>query len=89
MTTVVEITGSMLRAGRILAGLSQEDLAQQAGISRPRLTVWEGSSNEVPNARAPALGRIVSVLESEGIHFIEGGVQRVQPPPARAATRLR
>jgi transcriptional regulator with XRE-family HTH domain len=72
--TIVEITGGMLRAARSLTGLSQQELADRASISRPCLTAWEGSSGSVPNAKARALHRVVSVLEAEGIRFSDGGV---------------
>jgi transcriptional regulator with XRE-family HTH domain len=41
--TIVEITGGMLRAARSLTGLSQQEFADRASISRPCLTAWEGS----------------------------------------------
>jgi len=44
--TIVEITGGMLRAARSLTGLSQQERADRASISRPCLTAWEGSSGE-------------------------------------------
>jgi len=72
--TIVEITGGMLRAARSLTGLSQQELAERASISRPCLTAWEGSSGSVPNAKASALHRVVSALEAEGIRFSDGGV---------------
>ena len=72
--TTVEITGGMLRAARSLTGLSQQELAERASISRPCLTAWEGSSGSVPNAKARALHRVVSALEAEGIRFSDGGV---------------
>jgi transcriptional regulator with XRE-family HTH domain len=72
--TIVEITGGMLRAARSLAGLSQQELAERASISRACLTAWEGSSGSVPNAKARALHRVVSALEAEGIRFSDGGV---------------
>ncbi len=79
--TIVEITGGMLRAARSLTGLSQQELAERASISRPCLTAWEGSSGSVPNAKARALHRVVSALEAEGIRFSDGGVhlQRTAP----------
>jgi transcriptional regulator with XRE-family HTH domain len=70
---VIEITGGMLRAARGLTGLSQQEIAERARISRPSLTTWENSSSSVPSANARALGRVVSVLENEGIVFIAGG----------------
>jgi transcriptional regulator with XRE-family HTH domain len=71
--TIIEITGSMLRAARSLAGLSQQEIAGRARISRPSLTTWENSSSSVPSANTRALGRVVSVLENEGVVFIAGG----------------
>jgi transcriptional regulator with XRE-family HTH domain len=61
--TIVEITGGMLRAARSLTGLSQQQLADRAAISRPCLTAWEGSSGSVPNAKPRALHRVAALLE--------------------------
>ena len=72
--TIVEITGGMLRAARSFTGLSQQEPAGRASISRPCLTAWEGSSRSVPNAKARALHRVVSALEAEGIRFSDDGV---------------
>jgi len=79
--TIVEITGGMLRAARSLTGLSQQELADRASISRPCLTAWEGSSASVPNANTRALHRVVSALEAEGIQFTDGGVHLQRPAP--------
>ena len=76
--TIVEITGGMLREARGLTGLSQQELAERASISRPCLTAWEGSSGSVPNAKARALHRVVSALEAEGIRFSDGGATAAQ-----------
>ena len=79
--TIVRITGGMLRAARSLAGLSQQEVADRAAISRPSLTTWEGSSGSIPNANARALDRVITALEAEGIRFSDGGVhlQRTAP----------
>jgi transcriptional regulator with XRE-family HTH domain len=79
--TIVEITGGMLRAARSLTGLSQQELADRASISRPCLTAWEGSSGSVPNAGVRALHRVVSALEAEGIRFSDGGVHLQRSTP--------
>jgi transcriptional regulator with XRE-family HTH domain len=79
--TIVEITGGMLRAARSLTGLSQQELADRASISRPCLTAWEGSSGSVPNASTRALHRVVSALEAEGIEFRPNGVHLQRPAP--------
>jgi transcriptional regulator with XRE-family HTH domain len=62
--TIVEITGGMLPAVRSLTGLSQQELADRASISRPCLMAWEGSSGSVSNAKARALHRVLSAAES-------------------------
>jgi len=79
--TMVRITGGMLRAGRCLVGLSQQEVADRACVSRPSLTTWEGSSGSIPNANARALDRVVSALEAEGVRFAIDGVylQRAVP----------
>jgi transcriptional regulator with XRE-family HTH domain len=41
----------MLRAARSLAGLSQQELADRASISRPCPAAWEGSSGSVLHPR--------------------------------------
>ena len=78
---ITRITGGMLRAARSLAGLSQQEVADRAAISRPSLTTWEGSSGSVPNANARALDRVVAALEAEGIVFVDGGVHLQRPAP--------
>jgi DNA-binding transcriptional regulator YiaG len=67
--TIVEITGGMWRAARSLIGLTQQELADRASISRPCLAAWEGSSDRVPNAGVHALHRVVIALQAEGIEF--------------------
>jgi DNA-binding transcriptional regulator YiaG len=70
----VQITGAMLRAARGLVGLSQQEVAQRANVTRPTVTVWEGSSDAVPNANCRAFGRVVEVLETQGVRFRHDGV---------------
>jgi transcriptional regulator with XRE-family HTH domain len=77
----IRITGNQLRAGRALAGLSMEDLADRAKLCRRSISKWEGSSNAVPDAMVAHLSRAVDVLEGEGIRFSDGGVHLQRPPP--------
>ncbi len=82
---LIRITGSQLRAGRALAGLTIEDLATRAGLCRHSVTKWEHSSNAVPEANVNHLSRCLDVLEAEGVRFgNDGGVfpQRVAPVAA-------
>jgi len=83
---IIEITGGMLRAARSLTGLTQEELAARASISRPCLTAWEGSSNGMPNAGVHALHRLVTALQAEGVVFVSGGVQLRHPVPTAGIT---
>jgi hypothetical protein len=68
-----KITGTMIRAGRVFAHLSQEQLAARAGIHRDCLRTWEGSSDAVPGAQYRTLCKLIDVLQSEGIRFHENG----------------
>jgi hypothetical protein len=71
----------MIRAGRVFAQLSQDQLAARAGIHRDCLRTWEGSSDAMPRAQYRTLCRLIDALESEGVRFSEDGVhlQRTAP----------
>jgi transcriptional regulator with XRE-family HTH domain len=84
---LVRITGAQIRAGRALAGLTIEDLANRAQLCRHSVRKWEGSSNAVPSAMVDHLSRAVDVLEAEGVRFTDGGVQ-LQRPATPTATVL-
>ena len=83
--TIVEITGGMLRAARSLTGLTQQELADRASISRPCLTAWEGSSDSIPNAGVHAFHRVVSALQAEGVAFHPNGVSLQRSAPSAGA----
>ncbi|TBC00434.1 transcriptional regulator [Rhizobium ruizarguesonis] len=62
-----------LRAGRALLGISQEELATLAGVSRHivvRLEKCEG------NVLADSLSRVRLALEGAGVVFVEATVDR-------------
>jgi hypothetical protein len=75
------ITGTMIRAGRVFAHLSQEQMAARAGIHRDCLRAWEGSSDAVPAAQYRTLCRLIDALEAEGVRFTDSGVHRLRPAP--------
>jgi transcriptional regulator with XRE-family HTH domain len=77
----IRITGSQLRAGRALAGLTIEEVAERARLSRRSLSKWEGSSNATPSAMVDHFCRALDVLEAEGVRFSDNGVslQRTAP----------
>jgi transcriptional regulator with XRE-family HTH domain len=71
---LVRITGSQIRAGRALAGLTIEELAARAQLCRHSVRKWEGSSNAVPSGMVDYLSRAPDVLEGEGARFMGDGV---------------
>jgi len=84
----IRITGSQLRAGRALAGLSMEDLADRAKLCRRSISKWEGSSNAVPDAMVDHLSRALDVLEAEGVRFSDSGVYLQRPGPMAGSTTV-
>jgi transcriptional regulator with XRE-family HTH domain len=78
---LVRITGAQIRAGRVLAGLTIEDLASRAQLCRHSIRKWETSSNAAPSAMVDHLSRALDVLESEGVRFSDNGVQLQRPVP--------
>jgi len=78
---IPKLTGNLFRAGRALAGLTRDDLASRAGLSRDVLRTWEISSESIVPAQYQMLCRAIEALEAEGIRFSDSGVhlQRAAP----------
>ncbi|WP_237684447.1 helix-turn-helix transcriptional regulator [Pseudaminobacter soli (ex Zhang et al. 2022)] len=77
---MTEIMG-VLRAGRALLGLSQEELAGLAGVSRQIVVrIEKGESNVLVDA----IDKVRSALEAGGVIFIDGSPER---GPGVAMTR--
>jgi hypothetical protein len=77
--TMIRLSGSQLHAGRVLAGLSIDDLAERAKLCRHSVRKWETSSNAIPGAMYPHLCRVIDILESEGVRFTARGVEQSRP----------
>lgn len=69
MDSTLEIMGA-LRAGRALLGLSQEELASRAGLSRQILVRIEKGEQ---NVLVESIEKVRAALESGGVVFIDGG----------------
>jgi transcriptional regulator with XRE-family HTH domain len=86
-----KLTGNLIRAGRALAGLTRDDLAERAGLSRDVLRSWEVSSDALVPAQYQMLCRPIEALEAEGIRSTVDGVrlQRAAPvtSPAKQGSR--
>ena len=72
MDSTTEIMGA-LRAGRALLGLSQEELAVLAGVSRQIIVRIEKCEL---NVLADSLDKVRSALEEGGVVFIEASGNR-------------
>jgi len=78
---IPKLTGNLFRAGRALAGLTRDDLANRAGLSRDVLRRWEISSESIVPAQYQMLCRAIEALEAEGVRFAESGVQLQRTAP--------
>ena len=83
---LIRITGLQFAAGRVLASLSRQELAQRAGLSYHAIRDWERSSNAIPGATYSHLCRAIYVLEDAGVCFTDGGVCRKRPATPAVST---
>jgi transcriptional regulator with XRE-family HTH domain len=61
------ITGRQLRAARILAGLTQRQLAQAVGAHERAARYWELKENKLPTSTTSILEKIEAVLRNHGV----------------------
>ena len=61
------VTGRQLRAARILAGLTQKQLAQAVGVHERAARYWELKNNTAPTSTLSMLAKIEAVLLSHGV----------------------
>ena len=61
------ITGRQLRAARILAGLTQRQLAKAVGVHERAARYWELKEDKAPTSTPSSLGRIEAVLRDNGV----------------------
>jgi predicted transcriptional regulator len=83
----VKITAGQIRAARALLGISQNELAEQAGVSVPTIKRCETESGTAPNVAEPSRAKIIDALERAGIEFTNGdalGVRLVKAKKTRA-----
>jgi transcriptional regulator with XRE-family HTH domain len=86
--TIVEITGGMLRAARSLTGLSQQELAERASISRPCLTAWKGGEQRFLLQMAQVWQRLADELDRVP-DLASPAIQAPRPPGLRTDGRDR
>ena len=61
------ITGRQLRAARILAGLTQRQLAQAVGVHERAARYWESKESKAPTSTLEFLEKIEAVLRDHGV----------------------
>jgi transcriptional regulator with XRE-family HTH domain len=79
-------TGNQLRAARVLAGLTQGELAKHCGLHINSISAMEKRGAESLTSGLDTLNEVVRALESLGIEFTNGdaiGV-RLHRKPSRA-----
>jgi hypothetical protein len=79
-------TGNQLRAARVLAGLTQSELAQRCGVHTNSISAMEKRGAKPLTSGLDTITGVVSALESLGIEFTNGdaiGV-RLRLKPVRA-----
>jgi len=77
------ITGRQLRAARILAGLTQRQLAQAVGVHERAARYWELKETKPPTSTTSILEEIEAVLRNHGVIVFASPT-----PGARLATSI-
>lgn len=83
------MSGAVVRAARVLAGLTQSELAAAAGVHPKTVGYWERRGSRRRWGEI-GLGRIVEALRARGVEVMRGegeGVRRfvrvtATPPPS-------
>jgi transcriptional regulator with XRE-family HTH domain len=61
------VTGRQLRATRILAGLTQKQLAHAVGVHERAARYWELKNDRAPTSTPSTLEKIEAALHSHGV----------------------
>jgi transcriptional regulator with XRE-family HTH domain len=61
------VTGRQLRAARILAGLTQKQLAHAVDVHERAVRYWELKNDRAPTSTPSTLEKIEAVLHSHGV----------------------
>ena len=77
------VTGRQLRAARILAALTQRQLAKAVGVHERCVRYWEGKEEQLPTCVADSLIRIEEALLNSGV------IVFAEPTPGARVARER
>jgi transcriptional regulator with XRE-family HTH domain len=77
--TVIDMhIGRQLRSRRILVGLSQEELAEELGITFQQIQKYEGGKNRIAAGR---LFELAKVLRCSILYFFQGVIDELSGAP--------
>src|SRR6266566_4292263 len=82
------VSGRQLRAARVLAGLTQAQLAQQAGFHERACRYWEARGDDPPTTTPSSLAKIEAALGRNGVAVFRDPTC-VRPASTRAALNCR
>jgi len=82
------ITGRQLRAARILAGLTQKQLAKAVGVHERAARYWELKESKAPTSTPSSLEKIEAVLRDQGVIVFATPTAGVRLAPDVAAQRV-
>jgi predicted transcriptional regulator len=74
-----------IRAGRALAHMKQQDLADRSGVSLPTIRRIEGKNGPI-TAKHETVEALVTVLEKAGVEFTNGDQPGVRLAPGARST---
>ena len=72
------LTGNLLRAARVLAGLGRGQVAAQAGLPRDAVLDLESAGASPLRRDDPAARQVRAALERAGVEFLEDGAPGVR-----------
>jgi DNA-binding XRE family transcriptional regulator len=83
------VSGEQLKAARILAGLSQEQLAKETGRSLRTITGWESTTGTMPCASRNSLEKVEAALGRYGValYVTPAGGYGAEKAPGRLLKR--
>lgn len=77
------ITGAQLRAARALAGMTQTELANQAGLDPSTIVDMEARGGEMLRSSLATVQAVQKVLETAGVEFLDGDSPGVRLKPSK------
>ena len=61
------VSGGQLRAARVLAGLTQRELAEAAGFHERAVRYWESKGDKAPTSTPSSLEMVEAALRDRGV----------------------